>query len=60
MGGVTTACRVAAFALLAAMMACLGAYAAGWHRAEARPGIVVCLVALVACLAGLRLRGGRQ
>ena len=56
----TAACRVAAFGFLAAMMACLGAYAAGWHRAQARPGIVVCLVAMVACLVGLRLRGGRQ
>ena len=56
----TAACRVAAFAFLAAMMACLGAYAAGWHRALSRPGAVVCLVAMVTCLVGLRLRGGRK
>ena len=56
----TAACRVAAFTFLAAMMACLGAYAAGWHRAQSRPGVAVCFVALVACLLRLRLKGGRK
>lgn len=55
-----TAARLGAFIFLIALVACLAAYIAGWHRAQAGPGIPVCLVAMVACLTWLGLRGGRQ
>jgi hypothetical protein len=56
----TAACRAAAFILMAALVLCVAASAAGWHRALAGPGAVACFVALVACLLRLRLRGGRR
>ncbi len=52
--------RLLAFGSAAALVACVVASAAGWHRTAAAPAIPVCLVALVACLVRLRLRGGRQ
>lgn len=54
------AARLGAFTFLAALMACLAADIAGWHRMLAGPGIAAAFVALVACLLRLRLRGGRQ
>ena len=56
----TGACRLAAFVLLAALVGCAVASAAGWHRAVAGPGGTVAFVALAGCLVRLRLRGGRQ
>jgi hypothetical protein len=58
--GVTAVTRLLAFVLLAALVGCVAASAAGRHRAAADPGIVACFVALVACLLRLRLRGGRR
>lgn len=58
----TAAARLGAYVLLVALVACVVAAAAGWHRAVSGPGIPVCFVALVACLVlvRLRLRGGRK
>lgn len=58
----TAAARLGAFVFLAALVACLAADIAGWHRAVSGPGIPVCFAALVACLVlvRLRLRGGRK
>ena len=56
----TAVSRWAAFALLAALVACVAASAAGWHRPLAGPAAVACFAALVACLLRLRLRGGRR
>jgi hypothetical protein len=52
--------RLAAFLFLAALVACVVADAAGWHPAVTGPSAAACFAALVACLARLRLKGGRS
>lgn len=54
-----TAARCGAFIFLAALVACLAADVAGWHRALAGPGTAAAFVALTACLLRLRLKGAR-
>jgi len=56
----TAVSRWAAFFFLAALVGCVAASAAGWHRAVAGPGAAVSFVALAACLLRLRLRGGLE
>jgi hypothetical protein len=56
----TAVSRVAAFVFLAALVLCVAASAAGWHRAVAYPGAAASFAALAACLVLLRLRGGRR
>lgn len=54
----TAVSRWAAFVFLAALVCCVAASAAGWHRAVAGPAAAACFAALVACLLRLRLKGG--
>ena len=55
-----TVTHVAAYVLLVALVLCVIADAAGWHRPATGPGAVAAFVALTGCLLRLRLKGGRK